>query len=162
MSDLTERLQELMKTMSWEHADLVRVSRQSSSVVSQWLGKGSKVIKTIGKLEAAIYIERASGFSALWIAKGMGPKFVDKPAAASTAVAASTRLATGEPAVPYSPDPEALLVQLGLVAGQLPDDIRDAFADVLSGWVRSGARTDRVRAMVALLTVAPGKRIKAA
>lgn len=162
MSDLTERLQELMRTMSWEHADLVRVSRQSSSVVSQWLGKGSKVIKTIGKLEAAIYIERESGFSALWIAKGMGPKFVDKVARLPSASTAASPLPASEPAAPYAANPEALLLQLGMVTSQLPDDIREAFADVLSGWVRSGARTDRIRALIALLTVAPGKRINAA
>lgn len=63
-----------MAAKGWEHADLVKHSGESSSVVSQWLGKGSKEIKSIGKLEAALNIEAASGYSALWVAKGKGPK----------------------------------------------------------------------------------------
>lgn len=71
---LQERLAEVMALKNWTHADLMRVTGQSSSVVSQWLGKGSKIIKTIGKFEAAEAIEKESGFSALWVAKGIGPK----------------------------------------------------------------------------------------
>ncbi len=74
MSTLQERLTEVMASKSWTHADLVRASGQSSSVVSQWLGKGSKTIHTIGKIEAAEALERESGFSALWLAKGILPK----------------------------------------------------------------------------------------
>jgi transcriptional regulator with XRE-family HTH domain len=71
---LKDRLREVMEAMAWTHRELMRVSGQSSSVVSQWLGSSTKEIKTIGKLEAAQAIERASGYSALWVAKGMGPK----------------------------------------------------------------------------------------
>lgn len=75
MNTLQERIAEVMSTMSWEHGDLMRVSGQSSAVVSQWRGTGNgKQTKTIGKLEAAQAIERESGFCALWVAKGMGPK----------------------------------------------------------------------------------------
>jgi hypothetical protein len=74
MSDLKTRLGEVMRSARWEYQDLVRESGESHSVVSQWLGRGSKEIKTIGKMEAAIRLERATGFSALWIAKGIGPK----------------------------------------------------------------------------------------
>ena len=74
MSALEERLAEVMQAKSWTHQDLMRVTGQSSSVVSQWLGKGSKPIKSIGKIEAAEAIERESGFSALWVARGIGPK----------------------------------------------------------------------------------------
>jgi hypothetical protein len=77
---LQERLEEVMRTMKWAHADLVRVSGQSSSVVSQWLGKGSKTIHTIGKIEAALRIAEASGYSATWIAKGIAPKRAKAPA----------------------------------------------------------------------------------
>jgi hypothetical protein len=77
--DLQERLLFLMREMNWERSDLVRISGQSSSVVSQWLGKGSKTIKSINKQEAAEALARASGFSSLWIAKGTGPQ---KPPAA--------------------------------------------------------------------------------
>lgn len=81
MLSLKERLELLMKVMSWEHADLVRESGESSSVVSQWLGKGSKEIKSIGKMEAAERLEVATGFCALWIAKGKGAQRVSDPRA---------------------------------------------------------------------------------
>lgn len=86
MSTLIERLEEVMREMSWGRDDLMRVSKQSSSVVSQWLGKSSKIIKTIGKMEAAEGIAEASGYSALWIAKGIGAKknMVRGPGSAST------------------------------------------------------------------------------
>jgi hypothetical protein len=76
MATLQERLTEVMAAMHWEHADLVRVSGQSSSVVSQWRGKSSKLIKSIGNMAAAQRIEAASGFCALWVAKGEGPKLL--------------------------------------------------------------------------------------
>ena len=78
MSTLIERLTEVMQTMQWEHADLVRVSEVSPSAVSQWLGKGSKLIKTIGNMQAAERLEKATGYAALWIAKGEGLKFARK------------------------------------------------------------------------------------
>ena len=78
MQSLQERLAEVMAAMGWEHADVMRVSGQSSSVVSQWLGKSSKIIKTIGKIEAAQRLSDASGYGATWIAKGIPPKHVGK------------------------------------------------------------------------------------
>jgi len=76
MSTLDERLREIMAANGWERRDLVRITGQSSSVVSQWLGHGSKTIHSIQKIEAALALERASGFSAAWIAKGIGAKRV--------------------------------------------------------------------------------------
>lgn len=63
-----------MTEMGWEHADLVRVSGQSSSVVSQWLGRGSKEIHSIRKPEAAQLIAEASGYEPVWIAIGKPPE----------------------------------------------------------------------------------------
>lgn len=74
MRSLTERLELVMKEKAWDHADVVRISGQTSSVVSQWLGKGSKEIKSIKKMEAAMRLSEASGFCALWIAEGKGPE----------------------------------------------------------------------------------------
>ena len=74
MPTLTERLQEVMTEKGWSYPDLVRHSGESRSVVSQWLGKATKTIKSIGKMEAAERLEKASGFAALWIAKGIGDK----------------------------------------------------------------------------------------
>lgn len=74
MKTLKQRLEQIMEERGWDHAALVRVSGQSSSVVSQWLGKGSKPINSIGKMEAAERIEAESGYCSLWIAKGKGPE----------------------------------------------------------------------------------------
>lgn len=78
MQTLQRRLEEIMAAMAWERRDLVRVSKQSSSVVSQWLGHGSRPIRSMNKLDAADRIAAASGYAALWIAKGLGPKRVSE------------------------------------------------------------------------------------
>ena len=72
---LKERLEELMQAMEWDYPDLLRESGESHSVVSQWLGRGSKTIHSIGKTQAAERLEAASGYAALWLAKGIGPKY---------------------------------------------------------------------------------------
>lgn len=87
-TSLQDRLAEVMAATGWAHADLMRVTGQSSSVVSQWLGKGSKIIQSIGKMEAAEAIERAAGFSALWVAKGIGPKTRPSPSDAGDSAVA--------------------------------------------------------------------------
>lgn len=71
---LIERLERIMKEMGWDRADLQRVAGVTSSAVSQWLGKGSKLIHTIGQMEAAERLAQATGYRALWIAKGVGPE----------------------------------------------------------------------------------------
>lgn len=145
MPTLIERLTELMDAMGWGQPDLMRESKQSSSVVSQWMGKGSKQIKTIGKMEAAIYLERASGFSALWIAKGMGPKRVPVPGAATVHTLQPLR----EPeAAPYGV--MELLERLGMLLATVPPANRAAFADVLRGWAMDAGAADRIPALVAL------------
>jgi transcriptional regulator with XRE-family HTH domain len=88
VATLTDRLEELMRVQKWTRADVLRISGVSSSVLSQWMGKGSKVIKTIGDMKAATKLSEASGYNALWIAKGEGPKHVSaapkRPAAKFT------------------------------------------------------------------------------
>lgn len=147
MATLVERLSEIMRTCEWQHADLVRVSGQSSSVVSQWLGKGSKEIKTIGRLSAVLRMSEASGYAPLWIAEGTGPKRL--PPRASEHVAA-------EPAPLYMSTEQKLAAMRSLLA-EVPPDMREAFADVVGGWVRSGGADDRARALIALMA-APQKR----
>ena len=146
MATLKERLEEVMQAKGWEHADVVKVSRQSSSVVSQWLGKGSKEIKSIGKLEAALYLERASGDSALWIAKGDGPKMADRPA--------TYHLVAGEP--PPSWHTPGFLEQLGAALAAVPPQKRKAVADTLRSWAEEGG-ADHYREMLWAL-LAPSKR----
>ncbi len=72
---LKERLELFMREMNLGPTDLVQRSGQSRSVVSQWLGNGSKEIKSIGKMEAAEGIAEGSPFRALWLARGMGPRY---------------------------------------------------------------------------------------
>jgi hypothetical protein len=131
MSTLQERLTEVMAAMNWGHADVMRVSRQSSSVVSQWLGKGSKVIKSIGKIDAAIALGQASGYSPTWIAKGHLPKRMpsaqDAPGVAEHA--ADYRVA---------PSPGAIIEWLGNLLAALPAERRSAVADNLAGFAREG------------------------
>jgi transcriptional regulator with XRE-family HTH domain len=95
VSTLEDRLREIMTAMSWSRQDLIRVTGQSSSVVSQWLGGGSKPIHSIGRIEAALAIERESGFLAAWVAKGIGPK----------RKAAAPHWQTAEPGAPYAATP---------------------------------------------------------
>lgn len=156
MSDLQTRLAEVMQAMKWEHADLVRVSKQSSSVVSQWLGKGSKtkIIKSIGKLEAAIYIERESGYSALWVAKNLGPKKPAKEPAAALA------LATQPPNVLLSAD--RVLEEMGAMLKALPPEYRQAVANNLSGWALDGGTNHWRLALAPLLLAPQSKRPKTA
>lgn len=147
MATLQQRLEEVMRAKNWDHADVMRVSGQSSSVVSQWLGKGSKDIKEIGKLEAAIYLERASGYSALWIAKGLGPKH-------TTVAPAAAR----EPAARYDTTGQTL-VQLGRLLAAVPPSHREAVAANLAGWARDGGAEHWRAAMAGLLSDIDSKRV---
>lgn len=147
MATLVERLTEIMRTCEWEHADVVRISGQSSSVVSQWLGKGSKEIKTIGRLSAVLRMADASGYAPLWIAEGTGPKRLPPDRHANIAA---------EPAPLYM-STEQKLAALRSLLSEVPIDMREAFADVLGGWVRSGGTEDRGRALLTLMS-APQKR----
>lgn len=78
MSTLIERMNEVMASKGWDNpqqvADVADVTR---SAAAQWIGQGSKIIHTIGKMQAAENLERETGFKALWIAKGIGPKYVE-------------------------------------------------------------------------------------
>lgn len=129
MSSLKARLEEIMEVMGWTHADLMRVSRQSSSVVSQWLGKTARPIKSISKVEAAEYLEQETGFAALWIAKGLGPKHVDGGSGLKFSVA--------ETQTPYLTTRD-VLDAMGRLLTELPTDRREACAEVLAGWARDG------------------------
>lgn len=78
MSTLIERLKEVMAVKGWDNPQqIATVAGVSRSAAAQWLGQGSKIIHTIGNMQAAENLERATGFKALWIAKGDGPKHVN-------------------------------------------------------------------------------------
>ncbi|MGJ7544615.1 LexA family transcriptional regulator [Variovorax sp. LT1R16] len=70
MTTLEERIAELMAATGWTIGQLADIAEVSSSAVSQWANGQTQSIK----LEPAIRIERASGFSALWLANGKGVK----------------------------------------------------------------------------------------
>jgi hypothetical protein len=90
MMSLQERITELMQTCQWDVVQVSKIAEISKSAVYQWIGKGSKPIKGIGKIAVANRLQAASieacnrlrsgnGYASLWIATGVGPKFV-KPA----------------------------------------------------------------------------------
>lgn len=59
-----------MAATGWKVGDIAELCAVSSSAVTQWKDGPTKSIT----LEPAIKIERASGYSALWIASGKGEK----------------------------------------------------------------------------------------
>jgi len=78
MSTLINRIEEIQSKMGWDDKAMGDVAGVSRSAVAQWRGQGSKIIHTIGDIEAAVNLERATGYSALWIARGKGEKLVSK------------------------------------------------------------------------------------
>lgn len=74
MSALKDRIEELQRKMNWNDAQMAKAAGVSRSAVAQWAGKGSKIIHAISDVEVALNLERETGYSALWIAKGVGPK----------------------------------------------------------------------------------------
>ena len=74
MTNLDERIQLIMDEKNWDIATVARVAGVTHSAVSQWLGRGSKPTKSIGDMEAAQKLSVATGYKALWIAKGKGDK----------------------------------------------------------------------------------------
>jgi hypothetical protein len=149
MPNLEDRLREVMQANKWEHDDVVRISGQTSSVVSQWLGKGSKEIKRIARVSAAVSLAQASGYSATWIAEGTGPRRMPSSA---------VNLHVNEPKASYgSAD---LLDQLEQTLQQLPHDKREAVALLLAGWAREGGAAHYKSAVKPLLSTeaVPRKR----
>ena len=80
MSTLKDRITEVMKSQGWDTPQQVaNVAGVSRSAAAQWLGQGSKIINSIGNIEAAERLARHTGYNAYWIAKGEGPKMASKP-----------------------------------------------------------------------------------
>lgn len=75
---LQERMVELMTATGWTVGEIARIAGVTSAAVSQWVGNGQgKQSKSIGNAEAALRLEKASGFSWIWLAQGKGPKLVE-------------------------------------------------------------------------------------
>jgi phage repressor protein C with HTH and peptisase S24 domain len=73
MSTLQERMQELVRATGWTVGEISGKAGVSHSAVSQWLSGETQSLK----IEPAVLLERYTGFSALWLAKGKGQKKVD-------------------------------------------------------------------------------------
>lgn len=80
MSTLEERIQEMMDVTKLTVPEIAGIAGVTPSAVSQWLGQSARPTKTIS-LEPALLLERKTGFSALWLSKGKGPKMADRPRA---------------------------------------------------------------------------------
>jgi hypothetical protein len=105
MSTLEERMGEFIRETGWTVTQIAATAKVSPSAVSQWLGKGTKTIHAIGNIEAAINLERESGYSALWLAKGKGPKKVPGRVGPSPTLESALQL-IGQ-AIAHAPDNEA-------------------------------------------------------
>lgn len=67
-----------MAAKTWSVGKVASVGGVSSSAVSQWLGRGgAKSSKSIGDFEVALRLQKESGYSAMWLAKGKGPKHAE-------------------------------------------------------------------------------------
>lgn len=75
MSALKDRMEEFSKATGLDVGKIAEIAGVSSSAVSQWFGKGSKIINSIG-IAPATKLEKASGYRAMWLSKGELPKFV--------------------------------------------------------------------------------------
>lgn len=131
----------------WDHAHLMRVTGQSSSAVSQWLGKGSKEIKSIGSLEAALRLAEATGYNALWLAEGKGPP---KPYVAPALPETASQPRAAEPVRSYLPVARTLDDLRALLTSTAPA-MRPAVAELLSAWALSGGAETLGSALCALI-----------
>lgn len=61
-----------MKERELSVSQIAEFAGVSTSAVSQWLGSG-KTTKRIGQVVAALRLQHATGFSAAWLAEGVGP-----------------------------------------------------------------------------------------
>lgn len=75
MNSLKVRMEEFAKATGWDVGRIALEAGVSSSAVSQWFGKGSKIINSIG-IAPATKLENATGYRAMWLSKGQLPKFV--------------------------------------------------------------------------------------
>lgn len=114
MKNLKARIDELMAAKGWTVTQVANAAGVSRSAVSQWRGSGSKEIFTIGRIDVAERLGAASGFSALWLARGEGPKL------ASDASEDSTRAFWPLPSIPAEKWRE------------LPEDVRNKLDGALA------------------------------
>lgn len=121
-----------MAELGWSRADLIRVTGESQSTISQWLGKGGRPIKEIGRVRSAVLLANASGFDPIWLAHGEGEAKAKPPAPAAF-------VGAQEPAAIYGPaSDDSTLEQLADLIARIPAANRRAAAAELAEWVKSG------------------------
>ena len=76
MTVLADRMKELEDQFGLTVGEIAKLCGVTSSAVSQWFGTKGKASNEIGSVRAAVMLERRTGWSALWIAYGEGPKIV--------------------------------------------------------------------------------------
>lgn len=144
--------------MGWGRGDLVRVAGVSSSVVTQWLGKGSKPIHRIGQVRAAVRLERATGYSAIWLADGDPPKRAPGAPLPLVGVAREPAPAWALTASAADQDAARTVAAMGRLLAAAPPAHLEGLARLLDGWAREGGPAHYEAALVAMLDVPPEKR----
>lgn len=136
-------MEEFVETTKLSTSEIAELAGVSPSAVSQWLGKGTKTIHSIGQIEAAIKLERKTGYSALWLAKGKGVKMVERSAEAVAIDHAAALRFLANLIAPTSElkrkQLEPLLSMLALHPERV-DEIATEFADLLK--IPSGTGQD--------------------
>ena len=77
---LKERVVEVMSAMGWTPKEFMRKAKISPSVMSQW--KSGEIL-SIGKVDTALRLQQETGFAAIWLAVGTGPKMANTSELAS-------------------------------------------------------------------------------
>lgn len=72
MSTLSSRIQEIVAA-GYKKAAIARAAGKSAGAVTQWISGETKEIKA----DSAAGIQKVTGFNAVWIATGQGPKMAD-------------------------------------------------------------------------------------
>jgi hypothetical protein len=104
--DLKARLEVVMDQMKWTRAELVQHAEVSSALVSQWLGNGSRPVHGMRQLDPAKRLEKKTGFSAAWIATGIGPMHVELEEAPPPGASPAWPFQNIDPATWWSLDPD--------------------------------------------------------
>lgn len=71
---LKDRIEEVKQITKWNNSQIAKFVGISPAAVGQWCGQGNRTIHSIADVEVALKLEQATGLSAIWIAKGVGPK----------------------------------------------------------------------------------------
>ena len=148
-----ERLATSLKHSGKSRAQLAKVLRSpsgelgiSTSAVGQVINGGSNAMTAENTLRASRFL----GVDAYWLATGDGQMLSALPQADHIAVPPNTWLTDSD-----------VLDRFCSLLERVPESLRTSFADVLSGWARTGGADDRRAALLALLNP-PDKRSRRA